>query len=94
SGLVLVAKSNGTINLPAVAAFGIRIVGAMLQHLKALGLNERVEEVLVTLGQQIHLIRPLARAPGVLFYVCLSKSATRLGMARAQVRRIEEGLMA
>lgn len=93
SGLVLVAKGDSTIDLPVVTAFGIQIVEVMLQHLGARGLNERVEEVLVTLGQQIHLIRPIAMAPGVLFHVCLDKKATRLGMARVQVKRIEEGLV-
>lgn len=93
SGLVLVAKGDDTANLTAVAAFGVQIVKVMLQHLEARSLNERVEEVLITLGQQIHVIRPIAMAPSVLFHVCLDKRATRLGMARMQVRRIEEGVV-
>jgi hypothetical protein len=93
SGLVLVAKGDGTINLPAVAAFSVEIVGVMRQHLEASGLNERIEEVLITLSQQIHLIRPVALAPGVLLHVCLDRRAARLGMARVQVKRIEEGLV-
>ena len=90
---MLVAKGDGKIDLTAVAAFGIQVVGAMLQNLRTLACNERVEEILITLGPQIHLIRLVEKAPGVLFHVCLDRQAARLGMARVQVRRLGETLV-
>ena len=93
SGLVLVSR-GGTIDLEAMAAFSIQVVAVMLRNFKPLGLNDRIEEILITMGKKIHLIRSVEKAPGVLFCVCLDKNVARLGMARRQVRRIEERLVA
>jgi len=92
SGLVLVVQ-GGAIDLEALAAFSTQVVGVMLRNFKTLGLNDRIEEILITTGKMIHLIRSVEKAPGVLFCVCLDKNAARLGMARRQVRRIEESLV-
>ena len=93
SGLVLVATGGSTISVEAVATFGIQVVEAMLQNLRALGVDERIAEILITMGQQVHIIHPVEKAPGVLFYVCLNRQAARVGMARVQVRRLGETLV-
>ena len=55
----------------------------------ALGLSDSIEDILITLGSQFHLIRPLAGNPEVFLYVALDKRTANLGMARIQVKNVE-----
>ena len=92
SGLMLASEGGGKIDLEAAAALNTQVVKAKLQAIETLGLNDEIEDILITMGKQLHLIRPLEKAPGVFLYVALDKKAANLGMARMQVRKIESGL--
>ncbi|GAA3772054.1 hypothetical protein [Micromonospora maritima] len=53
-----------------------------------------IEDILITLGSQYHLIRPLSNrtGKGLFLYLMVSKSRANLAMARHQLRVIEETL--
>lgn len=89
SGLMLASEGGGSIDMEAAAALNTQVVKAKLQAMQALGLDDRLEDILITMGKQLHMIRPLEKAPGVFLYVALDKKAANLGMARMQVRKIE-----
>lgn len=90
TGLML-ASENGTgkFDLEAAGAVNAEVVRAEKAALEALGLDDTVEDILITLGEQIHLIRPLGANPGVFVYVALNKKASNLGMARLVVKKVE-----
>jgi predicted regulator of Ras-like GTPase activity (Roadblock/LC7/MglB family) len=92
SGLMLASEGGGKLDLEAAAALNTQVVKAKLQAIETLGLNDGIEDILITMGKQIHFIRPLEKAPGVFLYVALDKKTANLGMARMQVRKIESGL--
>jgi hypothetical protein len=60
--------------------------------MEVLGLNDHIDDILITMGKQIHLIRPLEAAPSTFLYVALDKKGANLGMARMQVKKIESTL--
>ena len=94
SGLMLAAEGGGgRLDLEAASALNTQVVKAKLQAIEALGLNDGIEDILITLGKQLHLIRPLEANPNVFLYVALDKKAANLGMARMQVKKIESGLV-
>ncbi len=93
SGLMLASDGGGKIDLEAESTFNAQVVKANLQAIETLGLNDGVEDILITLGEQVHFIRPLEKAPDVFLYVALDKKAANLGMAWRQVRTLERGLM-
>ena len=92
SGLMLASEGGGRIDLEAASALNTQVVKAKLQAIETLGLNDGIEDILITLGKQVHLIRPLEKAPAMFLYVALDKKAANLGMARLQVKRIEASL--
>ena len=93
SGLMLASEGGGgRIDLEAASALNTQVVKAKLQAIETLGLNDGIEDILITLGKQLHLIRPLEANPAMFLYVALDKKAANLGMARLQVKKIEGNL--
>ncbi|AII52316.1 hypothetical protein [Hymenobacter sp. APR13] len=75
--------------LPKVLAFNAEVVRQQLRALQALGLpaDEQLEEILITLRQQLHLMRLLPN--GRFLYVAVDCRDTNLGIARAVIRSCE-----
>jgi len=92
SGLMLASEGGGRLDMEAAAALNTQVVKAKMQAIDVLGLDDVIEDILITMGKQLHFIRPLEKAPSVFLYVALDKKAANLGMARMQVKRIESGL--
>ena len=92
SGLMLASEGGGRLDMEAAAALNTEVVKAKLQAIESLGLNDRIDDILITLGKQLHLIRPLENAPTMFLYVALDKKTANLGMARMQVKNIEATL--
>ena len=58
--------------------------------LEALGIKESIEDILITLDRQYHLIRLLSRGGSQLFlYLALDRSRANLALARHSLRGIE-----
>jgi predicted regulator of Ras-like GTPase activity (Roadblock/LC7/MglB family) len=93
SGLMLASEGGGKLDMEAAAALNTQVVKAKLQAMEVLGLNDHIDDILITMGKQIHLIRPLESAPTTFLYVALDKKGANLGMARMQVKKIEGTLM-
>lgn len=92
SGLMLASEGGQGIDLEAAAALNTQVVRAEHEVIAALGLDDRIEDILITMTRQLHFIRPLEATPEVFLYVALDKKTANLGMARMQVNKIESGL--
>jgi predicted regulator of Ras-like GTPase activity (Roadblock/LC7/MglB family) len=92
TGLMLGSEGGGGIDLEVAAAGNTEVVRAKRAVAKALGLNDTIEDILITLGKQYHLIRPLEKNPAIFLYVVLDKKVANLGMARVQVKSLESKL--
>ena len=92
TGLMLGSEGGGGIDLEIAAAGNTEVVRAKRAVAKALNLNDTIEDILITLGKQYHLIRPLEKNPAIFLYVVLDKKAANLGMARVQVKSLEAKL--
>lgn len=68
------------------AAYNLEVVKAKLNAVKALGLNQDIEDILITLSNQIHIIDI---SPNKKFMIYLAADATKanLGMTRAILRK-------
>src|SRR2546422_9484287 len=83
SGMSLGAAGGSAIlNVELAGAGAADFVRAKLRVLAALGLKDTIEDVMITLGKQYHLIRFLGPDPTVFLYLVLDREGANLGMAR------------
>lgn len=92
SGLTLGTAGSG-IDIDLAAAGNTNVVRAKLAVMKDLGLKGGIEDILITLTGQYHLIRILHDSKASLFlYVVLDRNHSNLGMARHKLAAIESDL--
>ncbi|WP_395375575.1 hypothetical protein [Marinicella sp. W31] len=91
SGMVLGEAGSG-VDMELAAAGNSEVVKAKLNTMKSLELNDSIEDILITLGDQYHIIRPIGNQEGLFLYLVLDKSKSNLALARRKVQNIEANL--
>ncbi|QEU93905.1 hypothetical protein [Streptomyces kanamyceticus] len=95
SGMALGTIGGGKeLDLSVAAAGNTDVVRAKLRTMELLGLKDEIEDILISLGTQYHLIRLIKgrNNNGLFLYLALDKDRANLAMARHQLRRIETSL--
>jgi len=91
SGMTLAVKSSrGDFDLTAASAYNSEMVKQKLKIMKALNLKSTLEDMLLTLSDQIHLIKIIG--PGTFLYLAADKGATNLAIVRSAVTKHLAGL--
>jgi hypothetical protein len=97
SGMSLGTMGGGDwLQLDVAAAGNTEVVRAKMRVMAALQLDDAIEDILITLGRQYHLIRLIGDAttntPTLFLYLVLDRSRSNLALARHHLRRIEGDL--
>ncbi|SNQ48387.1 conserved hypothetical protein [Frankia canadensis] len=95
SGMTLGTAGNShALDLEAAAAGNTEVIRAKLRTMESLGLQDTIEDILITLGRQYHLIRLLQShsGRGLFLYLVLDKNRANLALARHRLRAIESQL--
>jgi hypothetical protein len=95
SGMALGTVGGGKeLDLTVAAAGNTDVVRAKLRAMEMLNITEKIEDILITLDTQYHMIRPLTSrsGKGLFLYLALRRDRANLAMARHQLKRIEADL--
>ena len=87
------AKDGGPFNLELAGAGNSEVVRAKLKTMRSLGLKDSIEDILITLGTQYHIIRPMVDKPGVFIYLALDRQKSNLALARLKSADVEKELV-
>ncbi len=89
---MLLGSIGSGVDLELAAAGNTEVVRAKLKTMKSLNLNDRIDDILITLGKQYHVIRPLQQHEGLFIYLVLDKDRSNLALARRKTQDIEQKL--
>ena len=86
SGMTLGARSSRTeFDLTAASAYNSEMVKQKLKIMKALNLRTTLEDMLLTLGDQIHLIKLVS--PTTFVYLAADRASSNLAIVRNAVNK-------
>ncbi|MBQ0755145.1 MAG: hypothetical protein KBT87_07780 [Gammaproteobacteria bacterium] len=91
SGMVLGAAGGG-VDMELAAAGNSEVVKAKMKTMKSLGIKGEIEDILITLETQYHILRPMIKQKGLFLYIVLDKAKANLALARRNVQNIESSL--
>lgn len=94
SGMALATGGNPGFNLDVAAAGNANVIQAKLRTMADLDLSDEVEDILITLGRQYHLINVMNEdtTKGLFVYLVLNRSNANLALARHKLRLVAKGL--
>ena len=92
NGMCLGTEGGGArLNLEVAAAGNTEVVRAKLLVMSELGIKGGIDDILISLSDQYHLIRPLENTT-LFMYLALDRKNGNLALARHKLRDIENDL--
>jgi predicted regulator of Ras-like GTPase activity (Roadblock/LC7/MglB family) len=97
TGLSLGQSSADPANFPEslleqAIALNSEVIRSKDKARNSLGIADRIEDILITLEGQYHLIRLAETVNGLFFYMVMDRDKANLGLARMKLRDIEKSL--
>ena len=97
SGMSLGTLGGGKyLDLEVAAAGNTEVVRSKIRTLDTLQIDDKIEDILITLGSQYHLIRLLQQqndTGGLFLYLALDRAKANLALARHRLKGIESELV-
>jgi predicted regulator of Ras-like GTPase activity (Roadblock/LC7/MglB family) len=92
SGMTLAVKTSRTdFDLTAASAYNSELVKQKLKIMRTLGLSGSIEDMLITLTDQIHLVKLIG--PNTFLYLAVDKRQSNLAIVRTAVNKHVGGLI-
>ncbi len=83
---------QGRLDMEVAAAGNCQVVKAKMATMKTLGINGAIQDILITLDDQLHLIRPSRSMSSIFIYLAVDKAKGNLAMARLKLQTLEAEL--
>ena len=96
SGMSLGSLGGGKyLDLDVAAAGNTEVIRAKMRTMESLRLDDTIEDILITLHKQYHLVRLLRNSrneQGLFLYLVLDRQKANLALARHNLKQIENDL--
>lgn len=93
SGMMLESNSTGSFDIEAASAANTQVVQAKLKAMRAVGIGEQsIEDILISLTGQYHLIRPLTANNEIFMYLSIDRKHGNLAMARMELKKLDQSI--
>lgn len=90
SGMMLESLVMGDFPIEVAAAANTEVVRSKLKAMDAIGMqDEHIEDILISLKTQYHLIRPLESNREIFLYLSLERDRANLALARLNLKKVE-----
>ncbi|HEY2518234.1 MAG TPA: hypothetical protein VGI39_45510 [Polyangiaceae bacterium] len=91
SGMTLAVRSNRSdFDLAVASAYNSELVKQKMKIMKALSLKTNLEDMILTLGDQIHFIKIVS--PTVFIYLAADRSAANIAIVRTVVNKYAKAI--
>jgi predicted regulator of Ras-like GTPase activity (Roadblock/LC7/MglB family) len=92
SGMTLGTEGGRTLDMQLAGAGNTEVIRSKKKIIRDLGLDEEIQDVLVSLENQYHLLRMCERHDDIFIYVVIERSQGNLGLARRKIDEIDNEL--
>jgi hypothetical protein len=92
SGMTLGTIGGRDIDMELAGAGNTEVVRSKKNVINDLGLDEKIQDILISLESQYHLIRMCDRHDNIFIYVVIDRDEGNLGLARRKIDQIDEVL--
>ncbi|MEZ4369354.1 MAG: hypothetical protein R3B07_00955 [Polyangiaceae bacterium] len=92
SGMVLGTRGGHGFNLELAGALNTEVVRAKRKAMNALELGDQLEDILITLAEQYHIIRFVAKRPQVFIYLASHRDKSNLALNRMKLGEVDKSL--
>lgn len=79
---------NAKFNIDIAAAVNSDVYKSKMRATEALGLSDQVEDMLITIDSQYHLICPVPHHNALFYYLAVSRDQANLAMARIKLKQV------
>ena len=90
SGMVLKKEAKEGFQVELASALNSEVIKAKRRAVNELNLKDDIEDILITLGKQYHLIRPLESDPQHFIYLAIDRARGNLALARMVLKKVEQ----
>lgn len=93
SGMSLGTRcTSSAFNIEVAASGNTQVVRSKMSVMDNLGIQGAIEDILISLDTQYHLIRPLSGLGNLFLYLAIDRKKGNLGLARHQLNGLEKEL--
>lgn len=92
SGMALAKAGGGSIDLDLAAGGNAEVIKAKRRVATALKIDDPIDDILISMVRQYHIVRPLERNAKLFLYLVLDRAKSNLAMARHELRSFEQNL--
>ncbi len=92
TGMVLVSDTRESFDIEMASAGNAEVIKAKMDTIKSLNLESSIKDILITLSDQLHIIRMISSNDSLFLYLALKNDGANLGMAKMKMASVEDKL--